>query len=265
LQLATFNSALKVGDFQSSYDVLIIVQDAQRQRNMLRILIDALCDFNEIRLLTIDFPFVGLAKEVEETLLFKARNEIPDISAAKTSYYKICYSYFTYHGDHQTAATCMYQFGMKLSDLACSGNIDNSYHGDTLSAISKCMLTSLTSLGLVDTAEQFVLIPIQRKNFGPAITTLSFHQPELIKVDIQTIRKNYHLVLSKLILYRDITHFQYDFRIPDADDVYRVFCDKNLYSNALQIALLFDFELYRLFDAICKTIIQFSKQSILLI
>ena len=69
---------------------------------MVNILINVLCDNNELRLLTVDFPFVGLAKEVETSLLFKARSEVPSIGYSKTSFFKICYSYFTYRGDHQT-------------------------------------------------------------------------------------------------------------------------------------------------------------------
>ena len=143
--------------------------------------------------------------------------------------------------------------------MTCTGNLDKSYNGDVLSAISKCFLTALTSLSLVDSVEQYILTPIQRKNFAPAISTPSLHQPEFIRVEISAIRKNYHLILSKLVLYKDISQFQNDFRIPDPEVVYRTYCDKSLYSNALQIALIFDLELYHLFDAICKSISQFTK------
>lgn len=104
----TFTSALNIGDFQTANDILMKVGNSERyqcvtrQKDMLRYLIDELCAHNELRLLTVDFPFVGLAKEVEESLLFKARNEIPSLGSTKTSFYNICYSYFTYHGDYHT-------------------------------------------------------------------------------------------------------------------------------------------------------------------
>lgn len=140
----------------------------------------------------------------------------------------------------------MYQFGVKLTEMACGGNHEAVDFGNTLSLISKCFLAALSSLSLVDIADQFVLVPI--------------HGSQIMqKVDIATIRKHYHLILSKLILYKDVEQFQHDFSIPDGQVVYELFCDKALYSNGLQIALLLDLKLDYLFDSLCKMIVHFSK------
>jgi hypothetical protein len=103
LKQIVFAHALDCSDFQSAYTVLYKIENEtryfviNRQKNCVRTLVTELCNQKEISLLVCSFSFTGMTLEVEDSLLFKSRNE--NCGLEDSNYYKICYSYFTYRGD----------------------------------------------------------------------------------------------------------------------------------------------------------------------
>jgi hypothetical protein len=96
-----FNIALNYEDFDSAYEIMLLMQDTEHQKFCLGSLVGRLCDSGSLDLLCIRFKFAGMSSEVEAALLFKARTEIVNVSQS-TAYHHICYTYFSYQYDFRT-------------------------------------------------------------------------------------------------------------------------------------------------------------------
>ncbi|KAJ3276592.1 hypothetical protein HDV01_004125 [Terramyces sp. JEL0728] len=243
LQKSIFSCAIQAGDYKSAYEIVISIQDKDLQRDILRALITELCDANELELLVGGFSFAGLTTEVENTLLFKARNEAAS-AHQKTVYYKIAYAYFVYRGDYRNAALVMYHQAHKLTKIMWSERVVTEM-ARVCTIMTQCYLVAYNALSLLD-GEYAYLISEEKFNAG---CSNDVHDPDDINpaftptiLYAKELKKYYHLSLAKLVLFPSVPHFSQTFQLPLSLDVYSVYCSQRNYKAAKATAELFDLE-----------------------
>jgi hypothetical protein len=118
-----FKYALLLPDYRQAYAALLMLQDTYKQ-DCLHQLVTTLCQRRELEVLCAELPWRGLRAEVENTLLWNARNM--DLSGPKESeeetgqdrrqpnYYRILYAFLLEAHDYQTAASYMYVYALRL-------------------------------------------------------------------------------------------------------------------------------------------------------
>jgi hypothetical protein len=97
-----FNMALNYDDFDSAYELLLQIDDKDQQKFCLGSLVGRLCEVGFVNVLCTRYTFTGMTKEVEETLLFKARTELATVAPAAVLYHQICFAYFSYRHSFRT-------------------------------------------------------------------------------------------------------------------------------------------------------------------
>lgn len=84
--------------------------DDGRQRDFLGQLISVMCEANEVGRLN-QLSFIGLQKEVENLLSYKARNSDP---LRFPNYYKVLYSWYISRGDYRSGESRLELSGASL-------------------------------------------------------------------------------------------------------------------------------------------------------
>ena len=94
-----FFAYIHLGSFEDAYSIMTRVpSDLSLRRDFLSQLISAMCEANEVGRLTA-LGFVGIQKDVEEMLGYKARNSDP---LKFPNYYKVLYTWHISRGDYRS-------------------------------------------------------------------------------------------------------------------------------------------------------------------
>ncbi|KAJ6538958.1 nucleoporin Nup120/160-domain-containing protein [Mycena capillaripes] len=139
--------------YDDAYSSLIATPYEKQKRECVGQLVYRMCEDKAVEKL-VSFNFPGFADEVEEALAFKARNVDPRI---QPSYSRILYSWYTFRGDHRSAALVMYQRARKLQDLIAS---DLSLSATLAGQQQEAYMVAINSLSLVDQRNAWFLLPV---------------------------------------------------------------------------------------------------------
>ncbi|KAJ7672857.1 nucleoporin Nup120/160-domain-containing protein [Mycena rosella] len=139
--------------YEDAYSSLIATPYEKQKRECVAPLVYRMCEDNAVELL-VSFNFPGFAEEVEDALSFKARNVDPRLHP---SYSRILYSWYTFRGDHRSAALVMYQRARKLQDLIAS---DLSLSATLAGQQQEAYMVAINSLSLVDLRNAWFLLPV---------------------------------------------------------------------------------------------------------
>ncbi|KAJ7162628.1 nucleoporin Nup120/160-domain-containing protein [Mycena crocata] len=152
-----WNTAIKgytdLSLYDDAYSSLTATPYEKQKRECVGQLVYRMCEDNAVEKL-VSFNFPGFADEVEGALAFKARNVDPRIHP---SYSRILYSWFTFRGDHRSAALVMYQRARKLQDLIAS---DVSLAATLAGQQQEAYMVAINSLSLVNQKNAWFLLPI---------------------------------------------------------------------------------------------------------
>ncbi|KAJ3362821.1 hypothetical protein HDU91_003238, partial [Kappamyces sp. JEL0680] len=233
---AVFSAAVSLGDFKTAFEAILTLSDPTMKKECLSILINELCEAQNLDALCGGFNFAGMRRDVETSLLFKTRTE-PAQVAKPSVFHNIAYAYFTYCGDYRNAASVMLFHAVKLCAIPWSDKYGADEVASVTTRASQCFLTALTSLSLLDANDAFIKCPpitIYHANMTESQTTIA---------QVEDIRRMYHLSLAKLLLLPKTTHFAQTFRLPDPQDVFGIYCADREFNKALAIATLFGLDL----------------------
>jgi hypothetical protein len=119
-----FKYSLLLPDYRQAYAAMLLLSDPYKQ-DCLHQLVATLCQRRELELLCAELPWRGLRAEVENTLLWNAKNmdlaapwvgegEEADRDRRRPNYYRILYAFLLEAHDFQTAASYMYVYALRL-------------------------------------------------------------------------------------------------------------------------------------------------------
>nr|GAT46227.1 predicted protein [Mycena chlorophos] len=139
--------------YDDAYAGLIATPYPREKREGVGQLVYRMCEDGAVEKL-VSYSFPGFAEEVEGALAFKARNVDPRV---QPSYARILYSWYTFRGNHRSAALVMYQRARKLQDIVAS---DPSSASTLVSQQLNSLTIAINSLSLVDQKNAWFLLPV---------------------------------------------------------------------------------------------------------
>ena len=111
-----------------------------------------MCEANEVGRFN-SFGFVGLQKEVEELLKFKAKHSDP---LRPPNYNQVLYSWHVTRGDYRSAAAVMYDQAKKL---AVSRHPSHLTISDVVVKQARSYLAAINALSLLDEKQAWIGYP----------------------------------------------------------------------------------------------------------
>ncbi|KAJ7067941.1 nucleoporin Nup120/160-domain-containing protein [Mycena amicta] len=139
--------------YDDAYSALIASPYEKEKRESVGQLVYRMCEDGAVETL-VSYSFPGFAEEAEEALAFKARNVDPRV---QPSYSRILYSWYTFRGNHCSAALVMYQRARKLQDVIAS---DLSSAPTLVSQQLDALTIAINSLSLVNPKNAWFLLPV---------------------------------------------------------------------------------------------------------
>eukprot|EP00842_Homolaphlyctis_polyrhiza_P003357 jgi/Hompol1/4021/HPOL_003437-RA len=159
-----FKSYIEMADFDGAYQVILSLKDLEFRRDCVRIMINALCDQNDLFSLCAKFHFdPDMSDEVERTLEFKARTSELSLSPHVPNYHRICYAYYMYRENYQCAARSMYVLSHKLLTLPLPSIMRKEERAHAAAQIvaeqTQSLMTALNTLSLLSPSEAWISVP----------------------------------------------------------------------------------------------------------
>ncbi|KAF9922637.1 hypothetical protein FBU30_007246 [Linnemannia zychae] len=212
-----FASALALRLYEQAYQTMMQMTNESIRKQHLRELVTTMCERGDGPKLSL-FAFPGLQDDVERMLVSKAQQS-PVLSSP--NYYRTLYAYHTYRGDYKKAATHMYEYARRL--------MSSSHHVESvklcLVEASETYLAAINALHLVGPDSAWVTVSsieydpdeVSKRRRLSNLSTVSSDRPagpsgrELAEkkskvevIPLLEIKKEYHLVMAKLELVREI-------------------------------------------------------------
>ncbi|KAG8902782.1 hypothetical protein FRB99_004117 [Tulasnella sp. 403] len=208
-----FKAYLTLGLYEEAYMTMVSVPHTDLQQNLIRELVNTMCDKGEMDRLT-RLNFVGYQVEVERHLAFKARNADP---LAWPNYAKVLYAWYVFRGDYRNAGQAMFRQARRLQEVPCHPDD----YIDIATGQAQCYLAAINCLSLVDPKNAWVAMPASSQALTRKRAITSSVIPEEVFTDgggeveiveIADMRQEYMLVLSRLALAQrypqhDVAHF----------------------------------------------------------
>ncbi|KAF7301595.1 hypothetical protein MIND_00725000 [Mycena indigotica] len=145
--------------YDDAYSALVATPHDKEKREGVGQLVYRMCEDGAVEKL-VSYSFPGFADEVEEALAFKARNIDPRI---QPSYSRILYSWYTFKGNHRSAALVMYQRARKLQDIIAS---DITAAPTLVSQQLQALTIAINSLSLVAQKNAWFLLPVSSTEYA---------------------------------------------------------------------------------------------------
>ena len=169
-----FKSYMDLEYYENAFETLMINSDIEWKRNCLKQFIIELCNQNKAIEL-IKFDYDHMQEFVKEILYQRAKS-----SDLRThDYYGLLYSFYLKNEDYRKAASCMYEYAIRLK---------NEMTGmQSLKKQEICYLTCLNTLKLVNKEFSFITIPSE------LLMAKSQLNSEIL-VEFDEINRNYLIV-----------------------------------------------------------------------
>ncbi|KAF8335076.1 nucleoporin Nup120/160-domain-containing protein [Cantharellus anzutake] len=262
LWLRLFKADVDLGLYEDAYETIIRNPSNEQQSEFVRQLVTAMCENDEInRLLSLNF--IGFQADVEQAILFKARNTDP---RQKPDYAQVLHGWYIFRGDYRGAAAAMYQHSRRLGEIQLLQNLDFLEMG-TLQAMS--LLTSINALSLADTDDAWVEY-IAPPSEASVRVKVSQHIPEeyfasaginFEVVTISEMRREYTLLMSKLRLARESPNLQAALvRTLTKEDIIAHYVQLGLFDLAMSNARTFRLDMSSIFGILTSRCMRIAEQ-----
>ncbi|KAJ3210408.1 hypothetical protein HDU82_008167 [Entophlyctis luteolus] len=259
-----FKHSLEGQEFEAAYIYLSANADVDVRKYSIRSFTTALCESHQVEALCMRYNFGKLQKEVEDTLLFKAktRKVVPIPSKnGDPNYHKILYSYYTTRGDHRNASWIMYDYACRLNSVS-SSDIGGGSLSEIVTEQARSYLASINSLSLVQVEYQWLLYELSLDDtFSSDFVTRKRRRVSLLSNDpgygnepngralapkkqeiihLDDIRKEYALALAKLSLAERYNDLAMSSNLPDPNMAVYLLSREGKFDQALRLAKIFD-------------------------
>ncbi|KAF8312566.1 nucleoporin Nup120/160-domain-containing protein [Cantharellus anzutake] len=254
LWLRLFKADVDLGLYEDAYETIIRNPSNEQQSEFVRQLVTAMCENDEInRLLSLNF--IGFQADVEQAILFKARNTDP---RQKPDYAQVLHGWYIFRGDYRGHSR-------RLGEIQLLQNLDFLEMG-TLQAMS--LLTSINALSLADTDDAWVEY-IAPPSEASVRVKVSQHIPEeyfasaginFEVVTISEMRREYTLLMSKLRLARESPNLQV--RTLTKEDIIAHYVQLGLFDLAMSNARTFRLDMSSIFGILTSRCMRIAEQEI---
>ncbi|GAB6031618.1 hypothetical protein CHUAL_009380 [Chamberlinius hualienensis] len=262
-----FKNELELGHNNEAFAALMSIPNQNSKRDCLKQFISVLCERQQLKAL-VEYSYMNLNDEVCEILESTART----VDLTRHNYYELLYSFHVFRGNYRRAGSVMYEHGMRLG-LEVSGL-------KGLQKQAKCYLGALNCLKIVDPNYAWIVKPIpqsqtkavmrrdelenqgmspKRNNEGDELA-ISNRSSQLELVELDTIKKEYELVLARLKLIK---------REPDpalavgspftAEDTVILLSKACLFDAAIRVCKLFKLPMQPIFESLATKCIHLMK------
>lgn len=213
-----FIHSLAKCDYVLAYTALVSNPDDQRRRDLLRRLVVALCESNDVATLC-SLPFIGLFEEVNALLSDRAAKS--DVLGSPC-YYDILYALHAHRGNFRKAAECMTVYAKRLGVEARGAGTDalvsqaNAY----LAAIHAFHLVSKAHTWTLDSAlpslppsspepeEALTASPKRKRNTAePLPAPLTETERRVMLQTLEDLERRYLLTKAHILLASRLTDF----------------------------------------------------------
>ncbi|TPX33982.1 hypothetical protein SmJEL517_g03209 [Synchytrium microbalum] len=261
-----FTLNLSILRFEEAFHVMQSIQDEEARLGCLSVLVYDFCEKRQVEaLFSGRLAFSDMEAKIEELLWFKAQNS-PVWPQREPPYYKILYSYYTYRGNHRGAASAMFQYSRRLSELS----IRSDSHVDIPSAIeerARALLVSIQSLQLAAPEFGWITIPkVTDKALGrPAkrrrLTTFTEQSelPTLEAVSTTDLTKEYELTMVRLVLSDKFPALVTSNETIVPETAVALCCEAGYYDNAFTIGKLFELDLSGIFASLATRCVRLYR------
>ncbi|KAI8925744.1 hypothetical protein BC831DRAFT_459580 [Entophlyctis helioformis] len=265
-----FSCCVDLADFDGAYDAILANPDPNSAAR--------LSAHNDLHLLCSKFTFGSLSDEVERTLEFKARTGVLSLMSNAPNYHRICYTYYIYRGDYRSASLSMYALACKLATQPLPPIQKRAERAQ----IPQSLLAALNGLSLLDAEHAWIAVPEsiasalgqQQRGVDAVIPAAededsamyqaddsdgddldsvpragagSGHSVRIVEVD--DIRKAYHLALAKLQLHERFPDIVQSAALLEAGDALSMYCQAGLFDAALSFVAVLGLDPARVFTA----------------
>lgn len=227
-----------------------------------------MCEANEVGRLT-TLGFIGLQKEAEAILSFKARNSDP---LRFPNYYKVLYTWHISRGDYRSAGEIMYIQGTRLGDVLESGNSKLPVF-EIRAMQARNLLAAVNALSLVDKRFAWVATSegsarksaLKRKRTSSYIPTDVFAPDKhaITLVTLEDIEAEYRLVLASLQLSRQFEELHEHGVSVKADEIVGLLVQRNMFDQAQSAAESLKVDMTHLFVALATKCVDLARLSTL--
>ncbi|RXK41625.1 hypothetical protein M231_01124 [Tremella mesenterica] len=258
-----FLANLGLERYEDAYSTMLFAPgELGLRRDFLGQLISVMCENNEVGRLTA-LGFIGLQKEVEALLGFKARNSDP---LRFPNYYKVLYSWHISRGDYRSAGEIMYLQGKRLGESP-PGKL-SAFEMSAMQARS--YLAAMNALSLVDKKNAWISFQKQRegKRLNKRRKTTAYipeeefspsHKP-IDLITLPDIQAEYSLVLSQLRLSTQIKDLNQHGVSVSADEAVGLLVQRGLYDLAQNTASSMGVDMTDLFQSLATRCVELSRQ-----
>ncbi|KAL7423223.1 hypothetical protein Q5752_002523 [Cryptotrichosporon argae] len=247
--------------YEDAYATLTSAPFLSAKRELLSHLISAMCEANAVGRLT-SLGFVGLQKDVEERLNYKARNSDP---LRFPNYYKVLYSWHIARGDYRSAAEIMYAQGRRFGEA----------HSAKISAFeiaamqARSYLAAANALALVDKRSAWFAVHVssgaaktQKKRRASKYIPEDEFSPNNKAVDIvtlQDVQAAYTSVLSQLRLSSHIQDLHEHGVSLSPSELVGFFTQRGLFDLAQTSAASLDVDMTDLFTTLALRCVELAR------
>ncbi|TPX43575.1 hypothetical protein SeLEV6574_g04977 [Synchytrium endobioticum] len=273
---------LSVLRYEEAFRAMQANPDQEARLDCLAHLVNVFCEKRQIEALCSGrLAFGDLEEQVESLLWFKAKSQRVWPIGGDPPYYKILYSYYTYRGNHRGAASAMFQYSRRLSELS---RRTESLAADTHRVIeerSRALLASMQSLQLVSPESGWLSIPKSSDStiVGPRpakrrrLTTFSStsnidndtgnmsHAARLAteSVSVNDLIQEYELVMARLVLSDKFPNLVTSNETMSPEDAIALCCQAGLYDTALTVAKVFELEMSGIFASLAVRVVRLAS------
>jgi hypothetical protein len=175
-----FKSYMDLEYYEQAFEALMTNTDAEWKRNCLQQFIVELCNQNKASIL-IDFEYSYMQEYVKEILYKRAVNA----DLRTHDYYSILYAFYLKNSDYIKAASCMYEYALRLKKELTGMS--------SLLKQEKCYLACLNCLKLVNGDYAWLSVALtHRHHDGIVNASIADDDAQIVKYD--DINKSYLIV-----------------------------------------------------------------------
>ncbi|ODN74422.1 hypothetical protein L202_06819 [Cryptococcus amylolentus CBS 6039] len=258
-----FMANLELSLYEEAYAVLASLPFIELKRDFLGHLISEMCERNEVGRLNA-LGFIGLQRDVEELLRFKARNSDP---LRTPNYYKVLYSWHITRGDYKSSGEIMYLQGRRFAEGTSSSRLP-AFELTAMQARS--YLAAINALSLIEKKNAWVSVPgvpnkslkgIKRRRMTTYIPEEEFtagKKPVDI-ITLEDIQAEYALVLSRLRLSSKTPDLYDHGVVISPQETVGLFVQRGMYDVALSSAASLHVDMTDLFQSLATKCVELSR------
>uniref|UniRef100_H2ZNJ5 Uncharacterized protein n=1 Tax=Ciona savignyi TaxID=51511 RepID=H2ZNJ5_CIOSA len=248
-----FRQTLQLERYDEAYQAILLNPNREHRKDCLRTMVVAMCERGEYKRL-IEHSYDSMLDDLVSILDHRARS-----SDIFNKFYDILFSFHVYRGNYRRAALAMYEKSCRLQHVPPNPT--------TLHLKQMCLITTISSLRLVDCDNQWLLLPMpanqsqisQSPKHNTLKEPLSPHkvQPKPCIVELKQLQNELLLLEARIKLMSDVNELKVGVGA-SANETVTLLVHNSFFNDAFVICEKFQLKKQIVFEALCTRCIHAS-------